>query len=140
MSEERRRRQQEREQAPKARPARTVVIAVLVVAAFVGVYFVARWRRGQKFDAFAQCLAEKQVKMYGLYWCTHCEEQKEWFGSSFHYVPYVECGIRGSRREEPVCAQAGVVNFPTWQFPDGQRLVGPQPLQVLSEKTGCKLP
>ena len=34
--------------------------------------------------------------MYGLYWCPHCIEQKEMFGAAFHYVPYVECAIKGS--------------------------------------------
>ena len=34
--------------------------------------------------------------MYGLYWCPHCIEQKEMFGDAFHYVPYVECAIKGS--------------------------------------------
>ena len=35
--------------------------------------------------------------MYGLYWCPHCIEQKQMFGEAFHYVPYVECAIKGSR-------------------------------------------
>ena len=61
--------------------------------------------------------------MYGAYWCPHCAEQKEMFGTSFQYVPYVECGIKGSRDEAPVCAQAGVKHFPTWQFPDGERVL-----------------
>lgn len=78
--------------------------------------------------------------MYGLYWCPHCEDQKEMFGSSFQYIPYVECGVKGSHKEEQVCTDAGVKNFPTWQFADGGRIEGPQALQFLSQKTGCSLP
>jgi len=78
--------------------------------------------------------------MYGAYWCPHCAEQKEMFGSSFQYVPYIECGIKGSRDEAPVCAQAGVKHFPTWQFPDGERREGALALQTLSQKSGCPLP
>ena len=51
------------------------------------------------YDAFAQCLAQKQVTMYGAYWCPHCENQKKLFGSAWEYVPYEECAIRGQREQ-----------------------------------------
>ena len=91
------------------------------------------------YSAFGKCLTSKQVIMYGLYWCDHCAEQKKMFGSSFQYVTYVECGVQGSRAEQPVCVQAGVKNFPTWKLPDGSLVEGVLPLQKLSEKTGCSL-
>lgn len=91
------------------------------------------------YSAFAKCLTSKQVTMYGLYWCDHCAEQKKIFGPSFQYVNYMECGIKGSRAEQPVCAQAGVKNFPAWKLPNGSLVEGVQPLQKLSEMTGCSL-
>jgi len=91
------------------------------------------------YSAFAKCLTAKQVTMYGLYWCEHCAEQKKMFGSSFHYLNYVECGIEGSRAEQPACVQAGVKNFPTWKLPDGSLVEGTKPLEFLSEKSGCSL-
>lgn len=97
-------------------------------------------KRGNRLDAFARCLATKQATMYGAYWCPHCADQKEMFRSSFEYVPYVECGVRGSRDEAPVCKDAGVKHFPTWQFADGERREGTQTLQALGSKTGCALP
>jgi hypothetical protein len=118
----------------------TIVIAAVIVLAFACVYYFAHLRQATRYDAFAKCLSGKQVKMYGLYWCVHCAEQKEMFGASFEHVTYIECGIKGSKEEEPVCKQAGVKNFPTWQFPDGSRKEGAQPLQVLSEKSACTLP
>jgi hypothetical protein len=78
--------------------------------------------------------------MYGAFWCSHCADQKELFASSFQYVPYVECGIKGSRAENEICLQAGVKRFPTWAFADGERREGLLQLQALSEKTGCSLP
>jgi hypothetical protein len=81
----------------------------------------------------------KQITMYGLYWCEHCAEQKKMFGPSFHFINYVECGIEGSRAEQPACVQAGVKNFPTWRLPDGSLLEGTKPLEFLSEKSGCSL-
>jgi hypothetical protein len=142
MSEERRKRQEERDQRvqPRQLPWRAVTIAALVVVVFAGIYYLATRHRPGRLDAFAQCLSSKGVKMYGAYWCPHCEEQKEQFGSSFDYVPYVECGVQGSRAEQPVCVEAKIKNFPTWVFTDGARVEGKLQMTALRDKTGCPLP
>ncbi len=132
--------QQASKEQTKTETQTTIVIAAIIVVAFACVYYFARVRGETRYEAFAKCLTERQVKMYGLYWCTHCAEQKEMFGASFKHVTYVECGIKGSRDEDPVCKEAGIKNFPTWQFPDGSKREGTQPLQTLSEQTGCSLP
>jgi hypothetical protein len=123
---------------PKPQVGRKVLIAVLIVAAFAGAYFLGKRQRNHTLDAFARCLAGKKAKMYGAFWCPHCKDQKDVFGASFEYVPYVECGIKGSRAETPACIQAGVKRFPTWDF-NGQKYEGVLPLDALSLKTGCKL-
>lgn len=125
---------------PKSLPARKIVPALLIVAAFAVVIYLGLRTRGHRFDAFAKCLASKQATMYGAYWCPHCADQKEMFESSFRYVPYVECGVPGSRDEAPVCKDAGIKHFPTWQFSGGERQEGTLALQALSTKTGCSLP
>jgi hypothetical protein len=147
MSQQRRKRQAKREQHGASRSdrwrsqrMRTILVAIGIVMVFAGIYFFAVRKGDTRLDAFAQCLSDKQVKMYGLYWCEHCEQQKEMFGASFKHVNYIECGIKGSHDEEPICKTAGIKNFPTWEFPDGSRREGPQPLTILSEKTTCKLP
>jgi hypothetical protein len=142
MSEERRKRQQERErkQQPKELPWRAIGIVAMVLLVGAVAYFFATRKKVGRLDSFAQCLSSKGAKMYGAYWCPHCEEQKELFGSSFQYAPYVECGIEGSRAEQPVCVTAGVKNFPTWVFPDGSRVEGKLPIVTLRDKTGCPLP
>ena len=129
-----------REAQATSSPARKIVTGVLIVAAFAAVIYLGLRKRGNRLDAFAKCLAAKQVKMYGAYWCPHCAEQKEMFESSFQYVPYVECGVPGSREEAPSCKDAGIKHFPTWQFADGERREGTQPLAALGTKTGCSLP
>ena len=121
-------------------PTRKIVTGVLIVAAFAAVIYLGLRKRGNRLDGFAKCLAAKQVKMYGAYWCPHCAEQKEMFEASFQFVPYVECGVPGSREEAASCKDAGIKHFPTWQFADGERREGTQPLQSLSAKTGCNLP
>jgi hypothetical protein len=134
------RKAQREQQQPSGSWMRKLLYALLIVAAFAAAYYLGLRRRTSRLDAFAQCLTIKQLKMYGADWCPHCAEQKEMFGNSFQYVPYIECGVRGSREPAPVCAQAGIKHFPTWQFPDGERREGALALQTLSQKSGCSLP
>lgn len=141
MSEERRKRQAGREGSTasdgKAKKMFSYgVILILVVGAFIG----GRYYRNHKYDAFAKCMATKQAKMYGLYWCPHCIEQKEMFGGAFHYIPYVECAIKGSSEVAPACKVAGVKLFPSWQFGTEPPKEGVLSLEDLSDKTGCSLP
>lgn len=139
MSEERRRRQQERDKQTQPPPLKKIAIIVVIVAAVASAGLTAKYKRDHRYDIFAQCLASKNVKMYGLYYCEHCAEQKEMFGAAFKYVPYVECGIKGQRGEQATCKDAGVKLFPTWQFAEG-RHEGTLPLEAISETTGCSLP
>lgn len=62
-------------------------------------------------DPFAQCLASKNITMYGAAWCSHCQDQKKLFGESFKYVPYVECPDNIDK-----CLALGVTGYPTWIF------------------------
>jgi hypothetical protein len=86
-------------------------------------------------DAFAKCLAAKGVTMYGAEWCTHCKAEKKRFGSSFQYVPYVECPDNPK-----LCVDKGVEGYPTWILGDGTKLEGEQGLEKLSQVSSCPLP
>ncbi|HZC22813.1 MAG TPA: hypothetical protein VE866_05695 [Candidatus Binatia bacterium] len=120
---------------------RRAVLFFVVLILFAGAYLAGRYYSSHRYDSFAQCLASKQAKMYGLYWCPHCADQKAMFGASFHYVPYVECAIKGSPRElVPACKVAGVTLFPSWQFGMDPPHEGVLSLQALSQRTGCSLP
>jgi len=143
MSEERRKRQQERQgnsssQEKRKRILTYGVVLILLTAAFLS----GRYYRNHKYDSFAKCLSSKQAKMYGLYWCPHCADQKRMFGEAFHYLPYVECaeGPPGGGGLAPVCKAAGVKLFPSWQFGSDAPKVGVLSLEELSAKTGCSLP
>ena len=139
MSEERRRRQEKREKQHEPLGIKKILIITVVVVVLGSVGFTAKYKHDHRYDGFAKCLAGKNVTMYGLYWCEHCAEQKEMFGAAFQYVPYIECGIKGQRGEQPTCKDAGVKLFPTWQF-FGERHEGTLSLEAISEKTGCSLP
>jgi hypothetical protein len=141
MSEERRRRQQQREAAAMpSMKSRKSIIWIVIIAVLAAAYCAFWYYKNHRYDAFAKCLASKQAKMYGLYWCPHCIEQKEEFGKAFQYVPYVECAIKGSREVAPECKAAGAKNFPTWQFPGQPLHEGILSLDELSARTGCTLP
>lgn len=85
-------------------------------------------------DMFAQCLADKNITMYGASWCTHCKKEKSAFGSSFVYVPYVECP-----KNAQLCLEKQIKGYPTWVTSDGMYYEGEQGLEKLAEITGCSL-
>lgn len=138
MSEERRKRQQERESAAQSTPKWRKPVGIgLVVVLFAVAYYAGWHHKNHRYDVFAKCLASKGAKMYGLYWCPHCLDQKEMFGKSFQYVPYVECAIKGSHEMAPECTAAHAAHFPSWQFNGGPLQEGVEPLDELGAKTGC---
>jgi hypothetical protein len=144
MSEERRKRKQEREGEGQSSPLLTrkrIITIVVILLAFAVVAGIAR-HQSHRYDDFAKCLKDRHVVMYGAYWCPHCSEQKEKFGASFEYAPYIECGVQGdTRAEQQVCKDADIKHFPTWQFPPtGERAERVFSLQELSDRTGCSLP
>ncbi len=120
---------------------RGFVTALVVIAVLVGGYYLYERYKPDPMAAFAKCTAQKGAKMYGAFWCPHCKDQKESFGKSFQFVNYVECAELGAPKVQlPVCKQANILHYPTWEFSDKSRLEGPQTMQTLSEKTGCPLP
>src|ERR1700730_8407728 len=143
MSQERRERQKEKLgiETSSRNWGRIAIYAVLIVAAFGLAYYISN-RSQHKNDAFARCLTERGVKMYGAWWCPHCIEQKEKFAASFVYVPYVECGIKGETHgQSQVCKDENVKHYPTWQFPPtGERVERLFSLQELRCRRGCSLP
>lgn len=91
------------------------------------------------YDSFAKCLTEKGAKMYGGFWCGHCNDQKEMFGESVKYISYNECALSNGGQAQ-VCADMKIEAYPTWIFQDGERALGKLSFAQLSQKTGCSLP
>jgi hypothetical protein len=141
MSEERRKRKQERDGGDSGdKSPKKMFTWGAIVLLLVGAYLAFWYHQNHKYDAFAKCLATKDAKMYGLYWCPHCIEQKGEFGDSFHFVNYVECATKGTNELNPECKIAGVKEFPSWQFSGEQPKPGVLSMEALSDKTGCSLP
>ena len=108
------------------------IISVLIITIFLVIVGCSNGNKGPgEYDSLAKCLTEKNVKMYGTEWCSHCKNQKAAFGSSFQYVDFVDCD---ENRNE--CSSAGVTGYPTWKI-DGQNYPGQQPLNKLASLSGC---
>ncbi len=90
------------------------------------------------YDNFAKCLTEKGVTMYGADWCSHCQNQKKMFGSSWQYINYVECDPNGNNANPQLCTQKNIQAFPTWII-DGKLYTGEKTIQELSSLAGCPL-
>ena len=88
-------------------------------------------------DALASCLTEKGVKMYGAFWCPHCERQKDMFGSSFEKINYTECSLPDRSGQTKACIDKNIEKYPTWEFPDGSRVQGVLTFDQLKQKSGC---
>jgi thiol-disulfide isomerase/thioredoxin len=93
-----------------------------------------------KYDEFATCLTESGARMYGAYWCSHCQDQKKEFGSSWEFVEYIECSLPNNGGQTQACITAEIESYPTWEFEDDSRKQGLVSLEDLSEKSGCELP
>jgi len=92
-----------------------------------------------QYDAFAKCLTEKGIKIFGASWCPHCQDQKKMFGDSVKYINYVECAIPGSIKQADACSAEGISGYPTWKYADGQKEAKVKTLQQLSDISGCSL-
>lgn len=113
----------------------TAVITIVLLAG--GIYLMSQQGRpveaSESVHKLAACMSEKNVTMYGAYWCPHCRNQKAMFGDAFEKVKYVEC-----TQETKTCTEKQVESYPTWIYQDGTRTMGEQPLEKLAEKSGCE--
>jgi len=121
----------------------STLIFVFAGLVMIGVIAFAVFKPGVPpglYDSFAQCITDTGAKMYGTYWCGHCNNQKEAFGDSFEYIDYVECAYLDREGQTPECSEAGITGYPTWVFGNGQRAEGEVKIEDLAKVTGCELP
>lgn len=85
--------------------------------------------------SLARYLSESGAAMYGSYSCSHCERQKELFGSAFGYVTYVECSRSGPDPNPALCAAKNIRSYPTWEI-GGELYEGVRTLEQLGRISG----
>lgn len=121
--------------------SKEIILAILAIVVVFGIVMILPKSNsgpedfGPEMDAFAKCTYDAGAVMYGVYWCGACKQQKADFGKSFKNINYVECS-----EEAELCKEKEIEYTPTWILADGEKLIGRQPLKVLAEQTGCKLP
>ncbi len=114
-----------------------IILAAVIVALMV--YWVRYTSAPGQLDSFAKCLDAKGAKMYGAFWCPHCQAQKALFGKSKNLIPYIECST-ADRQQTEICKTEKIESYPTWKFATGTDFIsGEKTLKELSEKTGCEL-
>jgi hypothetical protein len=118
-----------------------IIFIVLVVGVIggIGVYASVKPEAPSKLDGFAQCLSSSGAEFYGAFWCSHCQEQKDEFGSAKQYLPYIECSNPDNTQIQ-VCIDKKIEGYPTWIFKDGSIVNGKMSLEALRDKTQCVLP
>jgi uncharacterized membrane protein/glutaredoxin len=75
------------------------------------------------------------IKMYGAFWCPHCQDQKAMFGDAAKYLPYIECDPRGKNSQAQLCRDKHIKGFPTWEI-DGEFYASVQSLNNLADLSG----
>ncbi|KAH6799308.1 dehydrogenase [Perilla frutescens var. frutescens] len=92
--------------------------------------------------ALAKHLHSIGAKLYGAFWCSHCLDQKEFFGrEAAKILDYVECfpdGVTKGTKMAQACLDAKLEGFPTWEI-NGQVLSGEKQLSELATLSGFKL-
>lgn len=72
----------------------------------------------------ARKLSKKNATMYGAYWCSHCYDQKQRFGTkAFGMLHYIECDRHGVNTQFQLCRDKRVPGYPTWEI-DGELFPG----------------
>ena len=109
-----------------------LTLPVVLLLLFSGYLLNETKPRYAQADTLAMCLRDKEVTMYGAYWCSHCKNQKDLLGDAFRFIPYVEC-----TKDPQKCIENGIRGYPTWIYPGGERLEGEQSLEKLAQTSKC---
>ena len=116
--------------------------SVVAVCAALAVGFLVSCSRGEE-TSFEVMLAEhlqaSGARMYGAFWCHHCENQKALFGEAIDRVPYVECDPEGENSQAQLCQEKAIQGYPTWEIND-EFYVGGRSLEELAQLSGFTAP
>lgn len=114
-----------------------LIIGAVVLIGTLGIYsnqnkqaFASQTYAGK----LAQHLTTNGSKMYGAYWCPHCNDQKKLFGDAVAKMPYVECAPdkANPRVQSDLCRAKQIESYPTWEI-GGKLYPGVKPLEELGK-------
>jgi thiol-disulfide isomerase/thioredoxin len=88
---------------------------------------------GESEIALAKRLKRIHAKMYGAYWCPHCQAQLAMFGKeASQLLGLIECAPDGKDAKTALCQREKIEGFPTWVI-NNQRYSGTQSLKALAD-------
>ncbi len=90
--------------------------------------------------ALAMHLRKIGAKMYGTYWCSSCQWQRQEFGNAFSQITYIECDPAGANARPDLCDRAGIQAYPTWEFNGQLYRPGSYSLEDLADISGYQGP
>ncbi|HEY2383194.1 MAG TPA: vitamin K epoxide reductase family protein [Terriglobia bacterium] len=123
----------------KTAPVAAALIIILHLN-YIGVLGDAPKAEDLQTRALAVHLAQSGAKMYGAYWCPHCQQQKSFFGASVGRLPYVECSPNGQNAPQASeCQSMGIKSYPTWVI-NGKKIEEVMTLKQLADATGFQGP
>ena len=123
----------------------TLIVAAVIVIGLIGAIIYASSERAKKKETlgtalrpFATCLKDAGAVFYGAFWCPHCQEQKQLFGTAVDALPYVECSLENGKDQTQACIDKKIARYPTWEF-HGERVEGVLSLTDLSQRTSMEI-
>ena len=64
-----------------------------------------------------QRLKALNAKMYGAFWCSHCNNQKQELGLEVaKQFDYIECDKDGANTQYKLCRSTKITGYPTWEI------------------------
>lgn len=94
------------------------IIVIVLLVGGLGIFMNRDTGGPAKYDVFAQALKASGAEFYGAFWCPHCQEQKDLFGTSKKYLPYIECSNTDNTPKQ-ICLDNKIEGYPSWKFKDG---------------------
>ena len=86
----------------------------------------------------AKYLVQIHAKMYGAYWCPHCQAQLSMFGKeASEILDHIECDPNGKAPNPDLCKRERVTGYPYWII-QGRRYAGTQSLNALANASAYK--
>lgn len=114
-----------------------LIVGAIVLVGTLGIYSTQNRQSAisQTFSGrLAQHLTATGAKMYGAFWCPHCQDQKKLFGEATAQMPYIECAPdkANPRRQSDLCRAKGIESYPTWEI-GGKMYLGVKALPELAK-------
>ncbi|MFN7899589.1 MAG: hypothetical protein ACK5N0_07990 [Synechococcaceae cyanobacterium] len=86
--------------------------------------------------ALARHLTAIGARVYTVYWCPHCQMQKDMFGAAAAArLNVIECAADAPNNRKEICKAKKIRGVPTWEI-NGRMETGVQTLEQLAKLSG----